>query len=204
MMKRGMHRNMNIKKILKLTAIIGGGLAIIGGLTVGVTGYWPIAMVGYAPITYEEFRENFMMADHFYRSNIKIAGEDERMAEARDIQRDIQRATLEGLIERILIERELRERYSKEDLRQLIENKLSGVDLDSKDMQKGTELLYGLTPQQFKELVLVPKAQQEILEGNLSLRDGSFNGWLAEKKKAARISVFVPSFYWNGEGVQAR
>lgn len=195
---------MNIKKIVKLVAIIGGGIIAIGGLTIGVTGYWPIAMVGYAPITYNAFKENFMMADHFYRSNIKMTGEDERVMEARDIQRDIQRATMEGLVEQILIERELEQRYKKDDLQRLIENKLTGIALDSKDMQKGTELLYGLTPEQFKELVLIPKAKQELLEGNLSLQNGSFNNWLTERKKSARVSVFVPSLYWNGEEIQTR
>lgn len=195
---------MNIKKTVKLTAIIGGGLIIIGGIVIGVTGYWPIAMVGYTPITYNTFKGNFLMADHYYRSNVKIAGEDERVVDAKEIQRDMQRATMEGLIEQILIDGELKKRYSTNDLDRLIANKTDGFDLGTEDMKKATELLYGLTPEQFKELLLLPKAKQELLEGNLTLQNGTFSSWMGEKKKEAHISVFVPSMYWNGSEVKLK
>jgi len=192
------------KKIIKLIAIIGGGLVFIGGIVIGVTGYWPVARVGLAPITYGMFRENFTMADHFYRSNIKITGESDVIMDTKEVQRDLQRATMDALIEGILIDEELEKRYSETDLEQLIKNKTEGIDLQSKEMGKATGLMYGLTPGQFKELVLLPKAKQEILEGNITLQNGVFNDWLTEQKTAANVSVFVPALYWDGKGVQAR
>lgn len=195
---------MKIKRIIKIAAMIGVGLIIIAGIAIGITGIWPIARVGYTPITYNTFRDNFMMADHYYRSNVKIMGESETVVDAKEIQQDIQRATMEGVIEQILIEKELEKKYSKEDLRQLLENKMSGIDLGSADMQKAIQLQYGLTPEQFKELRLLPKAQQELLEGNLTLQNGTFNDWLIAKKKEASISIFVPVLYWDGEAVRIK
>lgn len=195
---------MNIKKIAKLIAIIGGGVVVVGGIILGVTGYWPIARVGYKAITYATFRDNFMMADHFYRSNVKITGEDGTVVDAKEIQRDLQRATMEGLIEQIVIDEELKGKYTPDDLDRLIDNKISGVDLGTEDMKKAVELLYGLTPEQFRELVLLPKAKQELLEGNLTLQNGTFNDWLIAKKKEAGVSIFVPSLYWDGSEVKLK
>lgn len=195
---------MNIKKILKLAPIVGGGVVVIGGILMGVTGYWPIAQVGYVPITYGVFRDNFMMADHFYRSTVKMTGEDGAVVDAREIQLDLQRATMEGLIEQILIDGELKRKYTPDDLARLIDNKVSGVDLGTEEMQKAVELLYGLTPEQFKELVLLPKARQELLEGNLTLQNGTFNDWLLAKKKEVGVSIFVPSLYWDGTEVKLK
>jgi hypothetical protein len=195
---------MNIKKIAKSTAIIGGGLIVIGGIGVGITGYWPIALVERTPVTYNTFRENFVMADHFYRSNLKINGEDDRIVMAKDVQRDLQRVTMEGLVEGILIDHELSKRYAASDLQQLVNNKLNGVDLSSADMGRATELLYGLTPDQFRELVLIPKAKQEILEGNLMLQDGNLNDWIGTRKNEASVSVFIPTLYWNKNSVEIK
>lgn len=195
---------MNIKKTAKLTAIIGGGAIIIGGIGIGVSGNWPIALVERTPVTYNTFKENFVMADHFYRSNLKITGKDDRVVMAKDVQRDLQRVTMEGLIESILIDHELSKRYTASDLQQLIDNKLSGVDLSSTDMEKGTELLYGLTTDQFKQLVLIPKAKQEILEGNMMLQGGKLEDWLATREGEASVSVFIPTLYWNKNAVEIK
>lgn len=195
---------MNIKKIVKLTVIIGGGVIIVGGIGIGISGNWPIALVERTPVTYNSFKENFVMADHFYRSNLKIAGKDDRIVMAKDVQRDLQRVTMEGLIENRIIDHELARRYAASDLQQLIDSKMSNVDLSSADMEKGIELLYGLTSDQFKDLVLIPKAKQEILEGNLMLQDGKLTDWLAKRKGEASISVFIPTLYWDKDAVEVK
>ena len=196
--------NIKTKKIIKIGAVIAGGIILMGGIVVGVTGLWPVARVGAAPITYAAFRDNFMMADHFYRSNVKIGGKGDQAMSTKEVQRDLQRVTMEGLIDRILIDRELASRYSAGDLNRLIANKVEGIDLTSEMMVKAMRLMYGLTPEEFKELVLIPKAKQEILEGNLSLRNENFNDWLTAQKAAAHVSIFVPALQWNGKGVQVR
>lgn len=197
---------MNIKKIAKWTAIAAGGLIIIGGIVIGITGYWPIAIVDRTVVTYNGFKENFFMQDHYYRSSIKIAGEDDSVMMTKDVQRDLQRTTMEGLVEGILIDHELAKRYARGDLQQLIANKINGIgiDLSSDDMKKATELRYGLTPDQFKELVLIPKAKQEILEGNLTLQNGTFNDWLTAKKSEVGVSVFIPTLYWDKNEIKIK
>lgn len=195
---------MDIKKMARLAALIVSGLVIVSGIIIGVTGYWPIALVDRTPVTYNEFKENFMMADHFYRSNLKLAGEDDRTVMSADAQRDLQRVTMEGIVEQVLIGHELAKRYSSSDLKQLVDNKIGSIDLASGDMAKGTQLLYGLTPEQFKELVLIPKAKQEILEGNLTLQNGTFNDWLTTRKSEAHVSIFIPALYWQGGEVKVK
>lgn len=197
-------KRITIKKIIKLAVLIGGGVIVIGGIVMGITGLWPIARVGYTPITYNTFKNNFMMADHYYRSNVKIAGEDEAVIDAKEVQQELQRATMEGLVEQILIVNELEKKYSKEDLRQLIDNKMGKFDLSAEDMKKAIELQYGLTPEQFRELRLLPKAEQELLEGNITLQNGTFDGWLTTKKAEANVSIFVPALYWDGTGVRVK
>lgn len=195
---------MNIKKKAKLAALIIGGVVIVGGIAAGVTGYWPIAVVDRTPITYAMFEKNFTWANHFYKSNLKIAGEDERVFMTKEIQRDLQRVTMEGLIERIIIDHELAKRYKPGDLQQLIDNKIGGTDLGSADMAKATQLLYGLTPGQLKELVLIPDAKQEILEGNMTLQNESFADWMTARKNEAGVSIFIPVLYWDKNEVKVK
>lgn len=195
---------MKCKKIIRLTALIFGAIVLLGGVVAGVVGLWPVASVGVTPITYASFRDNVIMADHFYRSNIKIAGESDALINADDTQRDLQRVTMQGLIEYALVDRELGRRYAKADLQKLIDNKIAGVDLESASMKQATNLMYGLTPKQFRELVLVPKARQEILEGGLLLQSGTYGDWLAAQKKAVRVSLFMPGLYWDGSEVRVR
>ncbi|OGM93773.1 hypothetical protein A2524_02525 [Candidatus Wolfebacteria bacterium RIFOXYD12_FULL_48_21] len=195
---------MKPKKIVKLTALIGGGIILIGGIVIGVTGLWPVARVGASPITYAAFRDNFMMVDYFYRSNVRITGGSDQAVNTNEVQRDLQRVTMEGLIDRILIDRELKKRYTDDDLERLIANKIEGVDLTSETMVEAMRLMYGLEAEGFKELVLIPKAKQEILEGNLSLQNGTFSDWLAAQKTEASILVFVPSLQWSGDEVRVR
>lgn len=171
---------------------------------IGVTGLWPVARVGASPITYAAFRDNFMMVDYFYRSNVRITGGSDQAVNTNEVQRDLQRVTMEGLIDRILIDRELKKRYTDDDLERLIANKIEGVDLTSETMVEAMRLMYGLEAEGFKELVLIPKAKQEILEGNLSLQNGTFSDWLAAQKTEASILVFVPSLQWSGDEVRVR
>lgn len=195
---------MNINKLLKLTAIIGGGLLLVAGIVIGITGYWPIARVGSSLITYNVFKVNFTILDHYYRSTIKITGQSDIVVEAKEVQQDLQRAAMEGLIEGMLIDEELSKRYSASDLTQLIENKIGGISLESPDMEKAMELMYGLTPVQFRDLVLVPKAKREILEGNISLQNDTFTNWINKEKASVRVTLFVPSLYWTSDGVQVK
>lgn len=193
-----------MKKMAKSIAVMGGGIVIIVAIAIGVTGRWPVGMVDGTPVTYLAFKDNFLTAERFYRSSLKMAGQDERVMMAKEVQRDLQRATMEGLVEGILIDRELEKKYAADDLQRLIDNKVNGVDVSSEEMKKATELLYGLTTDRFRELVLVPKAKQEILEGNLILQDGTFNDWLTDRKKEASISIFIPALYWDAGEVKIK
>lgn len=196
--------NKKLKKIAKLTAIIGGGVLLMGGIVVGVAGLWPVARVGAMPITYAAFRNNFLMVDNFYRSNIRISGKSDQTVNAEEVQRDLQRVTMEGLIEQTLIDRELAQRYAADDLERLIANKIEGVDMASETMAEAMELMYGLDAEGFKRLVLIPEAKREILAGNLSLQNGRFTDWLTTQKAEAHVVIFVPSLYWSEGGVQVR
>ena len=195
---------MKLKKIAKLTGIIGGGIILVGGIVIGVSGMWPVARVGASPITYASFSDNFTMADHFYRSNIRISGTSDRAVNAKDVQRELQRVTMESLIDQILIDRELKKRYTANDLERLIANKMEGVELTSDTMTEAVELMYGLDAEGFTDLLLIPRAKQEILAGNLSLQSGAFNDWLSAQRAAAHIFIFIPSLQWTGSEVSVR
>ena len=79
-----------------------------------------------------------------------------------------------------------------------VDNKVQEV-LKGKDVGKEIETLYGLSLDEFKERVLRPQAEREILVGRFFLENKSFDDWLKESK--AKIIILMPGLEWNGEKV---
>ncbi len=189
------------KKIMITFGAIAGAIAVVG-IVFGILGYWPIAFVGYSPITYNAFKEQTLIADRFYAVSLQVSGQNMDLMKSGAVIKDLQRTALDALVEQLLIERELDRRFKSDDLDRLVANKTGGIDLNSDEIKKGTSLLYGLTVDEFKREILVPKAKQELLEGNMLLNDGgTFNDWLTRQKRSASVAVFVPGLRWDGSEV---
>lgn len=194
---------MNYKKIIYW----GISVIVLTIVILVVMGYWPVAKVNGHFITFAELSKNYGVAIHFYQSELKLNQKDLDILNSNESKNEIKRAVLESIIENELISEEL-DRELGNDLVVIVEQKINKIDLGSEDFKRGSEILYGLSPEDFKKLVLIPRAREEILQGRLFLENNTstklIGEWLMEEKSKAAVTIFVPGLYWNKTGVEVK
>lgn len=194
-------------RIMKYKKIIYWGLFVIISIAIIfiAIGWWPVATVNGSVITFAQFSKNYDIAVHFYQSELKLGQKDISLLNTEKAKTEMRQAVLESAIENELIDKELKKQLSDGDLVFMISEKINKVDLSSENFKKGVEMLYGLSPDDFRELILMPKAKEEILQGRLFLKDSSqiseMDGWLKEEKIKAKVFIFIPGLFWSKDGV---
>ncbi len=163
-------------------------------------GYWAVAFVNKAPVSHREFNDWYGAALNFYQNNLKMAGKDPKVLDSDDARKELKRAVLESLVESKLIEEELKNRIGQSVLNMMVQEKIDKTDINNENLKKGAEVLYGLSTEKLKEIILVPKAEEEILEGRLFAENKNLDNWLKEKKAQSTVIITLPGFFWeNGE-----
>lgn len=165
---------------------------------------WPVAFVNYTPITYKEFKNYYLLSRNYYESSLKIQKQDLAILNKAEIKSEIKGIALTALIGNKLIEQDLDQKFKSAELDKKIENKLAIPEINSDNARKGAEVLYGVSGKQFNELILMPKAKQEILEEILSANDKNFNDWFFNKSRNSSIIILMPQLYWEGTGVKIK
>ena len=83
--------------------------------------------------------------------------------------------------------------------------KLGPLKPDDGDFKNAVATLYGLTTEDFFEIVLRPQARREILEGQIVKGlQGNFTSWLAKARAEASVVVVAHFFRWDGQQVQLK
>lgn len=165
-------------------------------------GTYPVAVVGASIVSARSLNATVIAAHRYYVQSLQASGD--RSAddafEDHAAALELRRAALDRLIEDAIISRELKDRLG-EDLESVIADKLAAVELSPKT-EKAVSTLYGLTLARFREMVLAPKAREEILQGRVFAEGNQdFGTWLKNIKKNVKIVVLAPDLAWNGEKV---
>ncbi|NCO15466.1 hypothetical protein COW77_00045 [Candidatus Wolfebacteria bacterium CG18_big_fil_WC_8_21_14_2_50_39_7] len=186
---------MNKKKFIILILFV-----IVIAIVVFIsTQSYPVALVNWRLITLKSFKKDSGIAVHYYQKMLETYDRNQTpVFHSPEIQREIERAVLEQLIKNSLIRQELEKQMKSGELKKMVDNKVQEV-LKGKDVGKEIETLYGLSLDEFKERVLRPQAEREILVGRFFLENKSFDDWLKESK--AKIIILMPGLEWNGEKV---
>lgn len=162
-------------------------------------GYYPIAIVNGNLVFARSLTDEYFVAYRYY-ANL-LGPQNDRVASL-EFKKELRRATLNDLIEKSLIGQELKNRVGR-DLDSLVDNKIK-IPAKSDDVEKAANLLYGLSLADFREMVLVPKAQREILEGRLFLEKKNIEEWLVGAAENASVFILTPEFYWDKNRVALR
>lgn len=84
----------------------------------------------------------------------------------------------------------------------LARQKISEVTAKSNELDRAAELVYGLEPQEFHDLVLMPQARQDTARELLAERQIDLEPWFIDKKKNAKVRLLFTPFTWDGEAVK--
>ena len=172
-------------------ALIFVGLA---GYYVARAGYYPVATVNSEIITARELNYEFLVAYQYYGVLLRDSKEVE--VESKGFRKEIRRAALQDLIEKALIDQELKKRVGGE-LADLVEKKVKFAQSDPKILGEAARLFYGLNLSDFRNLVLKPQAERELLESHLFLEKTTLDKWLSNSLSRAGVRILTPEFTWN-------
>ncbi|HUX36008.1 MAG TPA: hypothetical protein VMV71_03185 [Candidatus Paceibacterota bacterium] len=167
-------------------------------------GYYPIAIVNGRFITAKTFVNDYAVASVYYQNILKTY---EKSSSTPEIltPAQIQQSVLTGLIENVLIDDGARKEIGS-GLDNLVNEKVNqAVDSGaSGDIEKAVKSVYGINMNDFKNEILVPQAERDLLTGSLFLKGQKIEDWLTAAKKAGNIIILSGKFYWDGENVNSR
>lgn len=87
-------------------------------------------------------------------------------------------------------------------LEQLSVERVNDELAKSRVSEQTASAVYGLDLATLKETVLVPQAQQEILDQTLAAEQKNFDDWLLGVRGRAKVRFFFVPFQWDQEGVK--
>jgi hypothetical protein len=193
-------KNILIKNKLNLTLLI-----ILILILVIITGlnYYPVITVNNIPINAKKVNINMRAAIYYFNAYKKLqesGGLNEISTSSKELSgEEIKLFVLNQLIENELIRQEAKKRMGS-DLKNLINEKINNYL--NPEIERAALEIYGLNKNDFKNEILIPQAEKDILAGRLFLENKNIVDWLKEQKKRAEIIVFDRKFKWNGENLE--
>ena len=188
------------KIIVPFVILISAGLIFSISLRAGI---FPVAFVGATPIMSKALNEIYSAAMRYYGNLAQIYGEGEEELNAPEIKTEIRRATLNKLIDEIIVKSELEKRLGN-DLKSVVQSKLGKVSKNNEELRNATRILYGLDFEEFEKFFLVPQSEYEILEGRLIMENVEIESWLTQARQTANVIILSPEFVWTGNSVELR
>lgn len=178
---------------LIILIIFGGGLIFIFR-----AGWHPVALVN-SQLIWDWALEKEHASALVYYGNAVQTYEDIDPAKKQEqlelIQGDLRRAVLDKIIEKIIISNGARQLIGdNKDL--LVKNKIEKY-LENTKLTAAAKELFNLDPNDFRNIVLVPQAEKELVEEQLISEGRDFDNWLLQQKKQARVYLFTKEFSWS-------
>ena len=197
------------RKYLRFTM----GMLLMLGIGLGVyqaihAGYYPAAFIGSRMVSAHALGEAASSVIHYYEQAVKTYGATDPALQAvreKPISTlEGSRATLDKMIENELVAVELESSVGR-DLARLVAGKIDDKKLHDPQFEHAVTALYGLTPEHFRQFVLEPQAREEILQSvKFATKTDEFKNWLTSARKGAKVVVFAPDLFWDGEKVTVR
>lgn len=166
-------------------------------------GWHPLALINSQLVWTWSFEKEYNSALKYYDQAIttyNIPGMDEQKLD--ELKEDLKKATLNKIIEKIIISNGLKTLVDK-DNDTLITKKIDKY-LENSKLEAAATALFNLSFEEFKNLVLIPQAEKEIIEEKLETESRDFNNWLKNQKQQASVYLFTNEFIWTGEGIERR
>jgi len=196
-------KNILIKNKLNLILLIIFILILVFGIIANLN-YYPVISVNNVPISAKKLNINMRAAIYYFNTYKKLQEErglnQNASASLKELsQEEIKLFVLNQLIENELIHQETEKRIGS-NLKDLVNEKINNYlnpELESAALE-----IYGLNKNDFKNEILIPQAEKDILAGRLFLENKNIADWLKEQKKQAKIIVFDKKIKWNGENLE--
>lgn len=165
------------------------------------TGVYPVAIVNSEMISARLFERELGVALNYYTDTLR--GNEITPPPGQDFIRELRRAVLDDLIEKRLIRQLAREAIG-ENLPALVNEKIGFLDEGDENIPATIESLYGMSLEEFRELVMIPEAERVILKNELFAdeKDRVFAEYLEGQRNEAKVYVFSDLLAWRGGKIE--
>lgn len=186
----------------RLIVIVVACLVVLGIILAGIFGTYPVASVN-GKLVHAGELEKLYRASLIYQNNLIVYYNQQSSSTALQAPPDseVERSVLNQLVESRLIDAELRHGHEPEVLKTLISGKLD--QYTPSDLEKQATL-FGLSLDEYINHVLTPQTEHDLLWNSLFIQGKDANGWLAQAKADARVTLFSFTWKWDGKEVVAR
>lgn len=159
-------------------------------------GIYPIASVNKKIIPQEEFKLSYAAALKYYEAAIRTYGQSPDDFDRDAFATELQKVTLDSLIEQHLIHQGLVAAYGENQVVQLVEEQLKNAS-SSEALSDEVVTIYGISLDVFKDIVLIPAAERDILSEALKKEGVEFSVWLAQVRAEAKVNIFMDGYQWK-------
>ena len=165
-----------------------GILILLSFILLGL-GLYPVVLVSKSIITSRQFNKVIASSLFYYQKTFSVYATSAPINES-GFQKEIKRAVLDKLIEDKIIDEILIKKLGKKELKRLVDEKLIKLAINN-EVAKASQVLYNLSLEDFRNLVLIPQAKTETAkEQGIKLE---------EIRKSYQPIILIPEFYWQNE-----
>jgi len=187
-------------KIIALVIVLA---ACVVGVVLAV-GYYPIASVNGTLISASAFRTE-LGAARTYSQQARTVYQDIptstiQFAAANDT--DLSRIVLDTMVENVLVEKGIQAVVGTGSSH-IVDDKIATYTPQG-ELAGASQTLFGLSEGAFREYILLPQAEREVLGSKLFLTGSTLAIWTKEARTTAHVRIFSPQFGWDGTQVVAR
>ena len=190
---------------MKKLYIILIGLVFLGfgALNLIRIGWYPIALVNSQLVWGSTVEKEYASAIKYYSQMLHTyKGEDVSKKQIKKIKQEIRQATLDKIIEKIIISNNSSELIGEKKPK-LIAAKVKKYLQDPK-LKAAASALFNLSFNDFKTVILIPQAERELLEEQFSSENRDFNNWLKNQKKKAKVYLFTKEYTWTEQVIKRK
>lgn len=167
------------------------------------SGFYPVVLVNGAPLYFRTWKKLEIASMRFAKIQLEKVQKkpfDFSAKENAGLLLQGRKETLSLLIEDIIIQQQGKQLTA--DFEKLSNGRVEDALRKGKNTGNAAALFYGLSIDDFKELVLLPQARRDILREELEKKGQNFESWLSDVKKKSRVRMLFVPFKWNGASVE--
>ena len=154
-------------------------------------GFYPVAIVNSKVVWGYYLKKETKAANYYFQQVLSRAKDQEVLGQIN--LAELQKAALENIIEKIVIAQRLKKEMGETELNASVKDLLK-KHLEKPELEPAASLLYGLSFEDFYNMVLLPQAEREILESRLKEKGIDFYDWLEKEKQSANVVYITQEF----------
>ena len=164
---------------------------------------YPVATVNDIFISAKSFDLTASAATNYYAQALKVYRLNTSSTQE-EFTSEMRRAALQSLIEDTLITAELQKTYEPTSLEGAITKRVGDTLASSTEITpEAIKTLFGLTMDDFKIMILAPRARQEILQHDLAAKHSDLETWLPDALARATVSIALTDLVWHNHQVES-